>query len=66
MLAMLGIWVLPLLVGGWIFLMVNKKGWSWTQIIGGALLMVALSSALPQLPIAVSDGMNGIVNAVTK
>jgi hypothetical protein len=62
----LGPWALIIIVGGWIFLMTQKKGWKWQQIIAGMLLICALYSQFPTLPQSINSGMNSIYNSFAK
>lgn len=66
MLELLGGWTLLVIIGGWIVFMTNKRGWKWTQIIAGALLISALYGNYPQLPATIHDGMQNITNTFVK
>jgi hypothetical protein len=65
LLGMLGGWTVLVLVGAWIFFMVNKRGWKWPPLIAGMLLMAALYGNFPQLPATVNQAMTNIVNTFT-
>lgn len=62
----IGPWALIIIIGGWILFMTQKKGWKWTQIIGGMLLVCALYSQFPSLPQSINSGMNSIYNSFSK
>jgi hypothetical protein len=60
------IWAGPLgLFGGWIWIMIAKKGWTWSQLIAAMIFTLLLASAVPTLPQAVNNGVTGIVTSFT-
>lgn len=60
MLAMFGGFTVLIIVGAWIFLMTQKKGWRWTQLLAGMLLMSVLYGNFPSLPANVNNAVHSI------
>lgn len=60
------LWAGPLgIMGGFIWFMVARKGWSWAQIIASAVCTLLLASVVPDLPQALNDGATAVVQAFT-
>lgn len=66
LLGILGSFAVIALVGGWIFFMVTKKGWSWAQIIAGVLLCVAINGTIPGFADTTYKSVQNVVNVFDK
>lgn len=54
------------LVGGWVFFMTSKKGWSWSQIIAGVLLCVAINGTIPGFADTTYTGVQNMIHVFDK
>jgi len=54
------------IVGGWIFIMIQKQGWKIVQVIAGGIFALLLVSSFPQLPQAVHDSVTNITSSFSK
>jgi len=66
LLGILGSFAVVALVGGWILFMTTKKGWSWSQIIAGVLLCVAINGTVPGFAETTYNGIQNMVNVFNK
>lgn len=47
-----------------VWFMIAKQGWKLAQVFAGGLMGLLLVSSVPELPNAVHDGFQGVINAV--
>ncbi len=60
------VWAGPIgVLGAFTWFMVAKKGWAWPPIITSAILTLLIASAVPDLPEAMNQGVEGIITAFT-
>lgn len=51
-------------MAGFIWFMIAKQGWRLAQVFAGGLMGLLLVSSVPQLPNAVHDGFQGVIDAI--
>jgi hypothetical protein len=56
-----GPWLTIILFAAFIIFMTKKRGWKWTQLLSGAMLLAVLYGQVPELPKTINDGLTGIV-----
>lgn len=61
-----GPWLTILLFAGFVVFMTKKRGWKWTQILSGAMLLAVLYGQFPALPQTINTGLTGIVQDFQK
>lgn len=51
------------ILGLFIWFMVAKKGWTWAPCIASGIFVLLVSSAVPDLPRAMHDGVVGVIQS---
>lgn len=64
--SIVGPYLALILFAGFVVFMTKKRGWKWTQILSGAMLLAVLYGQFPGLPATINNAMTGIVQDFTK
>jgi hypothetical protein len=61
-----GPWLTIALFVAFIVFMTKRRGWKWTQLLSGAMLLAVLYGQFPSLPETINTGLTGIVQDFQK